>query len=146
MRFQDCIRFANEHPVCYMATINEEQPRVRRFLLWFADERGFYFHVGASKDICKELKYNPKVEVCFYASETHPNVGKMMRVTGEVELLDNKELIKRLLEERPSLKEIGKEKPEDFSLVILHIYKGKAHFWTIENNIKELEIESISFY
>jgi uncharacterized pyridoxamine 5'-phosphate oxidase family protein len=41
--YQDCIKFANENPVCYIATMDGDQPRVRGFLMWFADEKGFYF-------------------------------------------------------------------------------------------------------
>ena len=43
MDFQDCIKFATEIPVCYLATADGDQPRVRTFLLWYADETGFYF-------------------------------------------------------------------------------------------------------
>ena len=113
MDYQDCIKFANENPVCYIATMDGDQPRVRGFLMWFADENGFYFHTAASKEVCKQLKNNPKVELCFYAPETHPNVGKMMRVAGEVEFLNDIALKARLLEERPFLKAIATGGAED---------------------------------
>ncbi len=41
MDFKDCVAFANEYPICFMATEEGEQPRVRALLQWFADERGF---------------------------------------------------------------------------------------------------------
>jgi pyridoxamine 5'-phosphate oxidase len=37
MDFSDCIRFANENPVTYIATADGDQPRVRAFAMWFAD-------------------------------------------------------------------------------------------------------------
>ena len=122
-----------------------DQARVRGFLMWFADEKGFYFHTAASKDVCKQLKNNPKVEVCFYAPEDLPNVGKMMRVAGEVEFLNDIALKARLLEERPFLKAIATGGPEDPLLVIFQVYTGEAHFWTMENNMRESEIERIKF-
>ena len=50
MDFKDCIKFANETPVCYLATADGDQPRVRALGFWFADETGFYFQIGAVKD------------------------------------------------------------------------------------------------
>jgi len=144
MDYQDCIKFANENPVCYIATVDGAQPRVRGFLMWFADENGFYFHTGAMKDVCKQLKSNPKVEVCFYAPGD-PQTAKMMRVAGEVEFLNDIALKTRLLEERPFLKAIATGGPEDPLLVLFRVYKGEAHFWTMEDNMRESEIERIMF-
>lgn len=50
MDIKDCIKFANETPVCYLATVEGDQPRVRALGFWFADESGFYFQIGAMKD------------------------------------------------------------------------------------------------
>ena len=74
--------------------------------MWFADGNGFYFHTGATKEVCKQLKSNPKVEVCFY-TPGDPQTAKMMRVAGEVEFIDDIALKTRLLEERPFLKVIA---------------------------------------
>jgi pyridoxamine 5'-phosphate oxidase len=43
MTIQDAIRFANENPVCFLATVEKDQPRVRALAFWYADETGFYF-------------------------------------------------------------------------------------------------------
>ena len=145
MDFKDCIKFANENPICYLATVDGDQPRVRAFGMWFADDKGFHFHTGAPKAVCKQLREKPKVEVCFYATAPPPNPGKMMRVTGEVEFLDDIAFKTRLLEERPFLKQIGTGKPDDPSLIVFRIYKGEAHFWTMETNLRESETERIRF-
>lgn len=29
MTIQDCIKFTNENPICYVATVENDQPRVR---------------------------------------------------------------------------------------------------------------------
>ena len=144
MEFQDCITFANENPVCYIATVEDGQPRVRAFLMWFADETGFYFHTGTPKSVYKQLKGNPTVEICFYNPDIPPS-GKMMRVAGKVEFLDDLALKTRLFEERPFLKTLGTGKPEDPLVAVFRIYTGEAHFWTIENNLRESKIERITF-
>lgn len=145
MSFQDCIKFANENPVSYIATTEGEQPRVRAFLMWFADETGFYFHTGAPKRVSGQLRSNPKIEVCFYAPKLPPNIGKMMRVTGEVEFVDDINLKTRLLEERPFLKTMGTGKPEDPLLVVFRIHTGEACFWTMEDEMKRLDAKRIKF-
>ena len=69
-----------------------------------------------------------------------------MRVSGKVEFLDDAELKTRLFKERPFLKMTGLKAPDELPPVaIFRIYTGEAHFWTMEDNIKESEIEKISF-
>ena len=80
MDINECIIFANENPVTYIATAEGDQPRVRPFAMWFADKSGFYYHTGSPKAVCQQLKKNPKVELCFY--KPGEAAGTMMRVTG----------------------------------------------------------------
>ncbi len=140
MDIKDCIKFASENPVCYIATQDDDWPRVRAFLMWFADESGFYFHTGFPKDVYKQLNRNPKVEVCFIT----PKFDRMMRLTGEVEFLDNSDLRARLLEDRPFLKAFSKG-PNNPLLAIFRISKGEAWFWTMADNLKEAEVPRIKF-
>jgi len=145
MDMKDYIEFANKNPACYIATIENDQPRVRGFLLWYADESGFYFHTGTTKNVFKQLMKNPKLEVCFIAPSQDPAEMKMMRVEGKVKFLDDLKLKARLLEERPFLKAMGIGKPENPMLAVFKIYTGEAHFWKMENNLRESEIERIKF-
>lgn len=140
MDLKDCIKFASENPVCYIATDDGDQPRVRAFLMWFADESGFYFHTGFPKDVYKQLNRNPKVEICFNT----PKLDKMMRLTGEVEFLDDSDLRARLLEDRPFLKAFMKG-PDNPLLAIFRIPRGEAWFWTMADNLKESEVPRIRF-
>ncbi len=49
-----CIRLANENPVAWMATIDDNQARVRPLKMWFANEIGFYFQTWTIKDIYRD--------------------------------------------------------------------------------------------
>ncbi len=136
MNIKDCIRFANEHPICYLATSEEGQPHVRALGIWFVDETGFYFQTASMKDLPHQLEKNPKTEVCFYQ---HGGVtGTMLRITGEVEFIYENELKERALKDRPFLKSMGlnANSPE---LILFKITHGKAHIWTMENNLKPKE-------
>jgi pyridoxamine 5'-phosphate oxidase len=145
MNLQDCARFANENQMCYVATTEGDQPRVRAFALWYADESGFYFHSGHPKAVCRQLKRNPKTEVCFYSPAPMPDPGTMLRVAGEVEFLDDLALKARLLEERPFLKDMGIQTPDNPGLAVFRITHGEAHFWTIANNMREDQAERVRF-
>ncbi len=145
MDLKDYIEFANKNPSCFIATAEGDQPRVRGFLLWYADESGFYFHTGTTKNVCRQLKKNPKLEVCFIAPSQNQADIKMMRVSGKVKFVDDLKLKARLLEERPFLKALGTGKPDDPMLAVFRIYTGEAHFWKMENNLRESEIERVKF-
>jgi pyridoxamine 5'-phosphate oxidase len=145
MNFQDCIEFANDNTLGYFGTEENGQPRVRPIRMWFADESGFYFQAMTVKALCNQLQKNNKVEVCFYDPEAAAPIGKVLRVAGEVQFVDDVGLKKKVLEDRPFLKNMGIENPEDPRLVILKIHKGEAFFWTMENSMRESEIERIKF-
>ncbi len=142
--FQDCVKFANEHPLCYIATADGDQPRVRAFKMLFADNTGFYFQTASAKAVYRELKTNKKVELNFYAPGT-PQTDKVLRVAGEVEFLDDIPLKTRVLKERPFLKKTGIKGPEDPLLVVFRVYTGEAYFWTMAYSLRESEIERIKF-
>jgi uncharacterized pyridoxamine 5'-phosphate oxidase family protein len=135
--FQDCIKFANENPICYLATTEGDQPRVRALGFWFADETGFYFQTASIKEIPSQLKNNSKAEACFYHQET--STGTMLRVAGETEFIDDITLKEKAMNDRPFLKHFGltAQSPD---LILFRIPRGEAHFWTMENNLNPKEI------
>lgn len=140
--FKDCIEFANQNPMCYMATNEGDQPRVRAMGMYEADEKGFTFHTGYKKALAKQLMGNNKLEVIFHRMDNPEDLGTVLRIKGEVEVLDDNALMARILEDRPFLKEIVSE---DNPLFVFRITKGEAFFWTMENNTREDEIERIVF-
>ncbi|OFX70399.1 MAG: pyridoxamine 5'-phosphate oxidase [Bacteroidetes bacterium GWE2_29_8] len=105
MNISDCIKFSNENPICYLATNDNGQPRVRALGFWFADETGFYFQTSTIKEFTNQLKANPKTEVCFYKHEGM--IGTMLRISGEVEFVNDIKLKGKALIDRPFLKSFG---------------------------------------
>jgi uncharacterized pyridoxamine 5'-phosphate oxidase family protein len=134
--FRDCIDFANEHKLCFLATCEGKQPRVRALGFWFADDTGFYFQTGDMKSMYHQLNANPMVEVCFYKNEGQ--IGRTMRISGEVEFLNDFVLKEKVLKERPFLKSYGLTVNHP-GLIIFRIRHGIANFWTMENNLKPKE-------
>jgi uncharacterized pyridoxamine 5'-phosphate oxidase family protein len=68
-----------------------------------------------------------------------------LRAAGEVEFLNDPALKAKVLEDRPFLKNMGIETPDDPRLAIFRIHKGEAFFWSMEFSGRESEIERIKF-
>ena len=139
MNFKDCINFANENKTAYLATMDGDQPRVRPMGMHYADETGFYFNTESTKALARQLKENQKVELCFFAQ------GKVLRVSGKIDFIDDIAIRKRFYEERNFLKELGVKGPEDPFLMVFALRKGEAFFWTFADNLKEADIPRIKF-
>jgi pyridoxamine 5'-phosphate oxidase len=144
VELRDCIEFASQNPICYAATADGDQPRVRALLLWFADERGFYFMTMSPKRFCRQLHENPKVEVCFYNGAGELPEAKMMRVTGAAEFLDDLELVRRVAAERAALEGII-GRPLQPITEVFRVAAGEARFWTLTDILKEDQLDSVRF-
>jgi len=136
MNLNDCIQFANANPLCSFATVENDQPRVRILGFWYADESGFYFQTSTIKEIPGQLQANPKTEVCFYHHEGM--IGTMLRVSGEVEFLDEPFYKEKALTDRPFLKSFGISENSP-KLTLFRIAHGQAYFWSMDNNLKPKE-------
>ena len=62
-----------------------------------------------------------------------------MRLSGEVEFLDDPDLKQQLLQDMPFLQEAEPE------LELFRIKSGEAFFWTMNDVLKEKEIEHLKF-
>jgi pyridoxamine 5'-phosphate oxidase len=147
MKPQDCIQFANANPVCYIATMDGDQPRVRAVMQMFADESGFYYALLSMKHVSRQLKTNPKVEVCYYNNPPNLGEARQMRLTGVAELVKDPALIKKEAQNRAFLEPIAGQ-PLEPILEIWRISHGEAHFWTMADVGKEVQripLERIKF-
>ena len=144
MGFSECIKFANENPVTYIATVDGDQPHVRAFAMWFADKTGFYYHTGTPKSVYRQLKKNPKGELCFYAPGTQ-GAGKMMRVTGMVEFMEDKSLEERLFKDRPWVADLLKSAPKGGKLAMFRVAHRETYFWTLADNMREQDAPRARF-
>ena len=144
MDFQECIQFANKNPLCFLATADGDQPHVRTFLMWYADESGFYFSTLSPKAVSDQLKANPKVEVCFVDQGEELSAAKQMRVAGEIEMMDDPALVQKIAEERAFLSDLAGQ-PVDPFIEVFRIHEGDVHFWQLTDMLKEHELEHLHF-
>jgi len=127
----DILEFASKNPVCSLATVEGNLPRVRMIMLYRADENGIIFCTGRQKALHAQLQANPAVELCFHNAEQ----GRQMRIEGTVEILDDLELKKQVVEDFSFLKPwIEREGYE--VLICYRLKDAKATTWTMETNFE----------
>jgi pyridoxamine 5'-phosphate oxidase len=131
MTKEEVIEFAAKNPVCSLATIDGNRPRVRMIMLYQADGTGIIFVTGRQKDLNKQLQANPAVEMCFYNAEE----GRMVRIEGSVESLDDLELKKKVVEKFTFLKPVVESMGYDV-MVCYRLDSAKATSWTMETNLE----------
>jgi uncharacterized pyridoxamine 5'-phosphate oxidase family protein len=85
---QDVYGIMNSNPVFSLATIDNGFPRVRGMLLFSADEKGIVFHTGATRDLYRQIRENPNVELCFIDNEQM----RQVRVSGKLEIVSGNEI------------------------------------------------------
>ena len=69
--------FLKKAAVCYLATCEGQQPRVRPFGLMVPFEDRLYFHTSSEKPVYRQLHENPRVEICAMAG------GAWLRIAAE---------------------------------------------------------------
>ncbi len=144
MGMDEIIEVANQNPVTWLATVEEQVPHVRGLLLWFADETGFYYHTASSKPLAEQLARNGAVEAAFHHTAGSFGDSKMLRVNGKVEFVHDPALEQRLCEERPWVL-ANRAVRSDTEVCIFRIARGSCHFWELTANGREREIPRVTF-
>jgi pyridoxamine 5'-phosphate oxidase len=125
--------FMNENRAFYMATCEGDVPHVRGLFLHKADDSGIYFTTGKMRDLYRQLKRNPKVELCF-----HKELFQL-RINGIVEDLDNDlDLKKEILAARPFMKPWIDAAGFD-PMAVFKVTKGVATWWSMDKTLAPKE-------
>lgn len=135
MTKDDILKFICKNPIFFLATTEDNQPRVRGMLLYKADKDGILFHTSKIKDIYSQVEKNNKVELCFNGQ------NMQIRISGELEVVDDIKL-KDEISDHPSRKFLKSWKEsvevEEFynNFVVFRLTEGLANIWTMENNFE----------
>ena len=104
--------FLKETQTYYLATIDDNKPRVRPFGTINLFEDKLYIQTGKSKDVYKQIIKNPNVEICAFHN------GEWLRLSGRLINDDNFEAKKDMLDNYPSLKDMYD--PNDDNTAVLY--------------------------
>ena len=134
MNKEEIIKFLNDHPVSFLATIEGDQPRVRGMSIVKADELGVLYQTSDMKDVWRQVEGGRKVEACFNDLLTNTQV----RITGVVEIVEDQAIKAEIVAKRPFLKGLV-EKSGYGPIKVFRITRCKAYAWTMEKNFAPKE-------
>ena len=104
----------------YLATVEDDQPRVRPFGTIDLFEDKLYIQTGKAKPVSKQIAANPKVEICAFDGST------WLRLSGEMVPDERVEAKRHMLDAYPSLR--GMYNENDGNTQVLYITNATAVF------------------
>lgn len=117
---QEVYEFLKKAGVYYLATVEEDQPRVRPFGTVDLFEGKLYIQTGKIKNVSKQLQANPKAEICAFMD------GVWVRVAGKLIRDDRIEAKTHMLDAYPNLKAMYSA--EDDNTEVLYFEDAEATF------------------
>jgi uncharacterized pyridoxamine 5'-phosphate oxidase family protein len=114
----------------YLATVDGNQPRVRPFGTINLFDGKLYIQSGKSKEVAKQIKANPKVELSAFDGETWIRVSATLVEDNRAEAQES------LLEAYPNLR--NKYAVGDSNNVVYYLKDAKAVFYTFSGEPKEV--------
>lgn len=131
MNKAEIFEFLNANPIFHLATVERDKPHVRGMMMYRADENGIIFHTGKIKDLHRQLTENPSVELCFNNGNFENLI--QIRVSGTVELVEDIELKKEIVQKREFLRPWVDQMGYD-PFAVYRMKKGTATIWTLKTN------------
>ena len=113
-------QFLKEAGVYYLATVEDDQPRVRPFGTAHIFEGKLYIQTGKVKPVSKQLAANPRAEICAFHN------GTWVRIAGELVEDDRVEAKKSMLDAYPNLR--GMYDENDGNTQVLYFRDAVATF------------------
>ncbi len=128
---EEVLEFLKDCGVYYLATVDNDKPKVRPFGTAEIFEGHLYIQTGKTKDVFKQIEKNNNVEICAF------NNGKWIRISGNLILDDRIEAKKNMLDKNPSLRTMYNE--HDDNTAVLYFEKGKAIVYSFSEEPKVIE-------
>jgi len=114
----------------YLATVDGDQPRVRPFGTINLFDGKLYIQSGRKKEVAKQIKANPKVELSAFDGET------WIRVAAKLVEDDRAEAQESLLQAYPQLRD--RYAVNDGNNVVYYLKDAAATFYTFKGEPKEV--------
>jgi len=122
----EVLEFVRRNSTSFMATVEDGEPRVRGMDTPHVDEKGFVYCTGRDKNVARQLRANPAVELCFWSGEERLQV----RIRGRMEEISDPALLEQIVETRftflkPLVKAHGWE-----TLTLFRLSRGEVRTWS----------------
>ena len=123
--------FLKDAGVYYLATTDNNKPKVRPFGTAEIFEDKLYIQTGKKKDVYKQIIANPNVEICAF------NNGKWIRIAGKLVADDRIEAKKDMLDKNPSLRSMYNE--ADDNTIVLYFEDAVATIYSFTDSPKVIK-------
>lgn len=115
-------KFLKECGTYYIATIEDNKPRVRPFGTVNIFEGKLYIQTGKSKNVSKQIEKNNNVEICAFKD------GRWIRINGKLIRDDRTEAKEDMLNNYPELR--GMYDPMDDNTEVLYFTNAEATIYS----------------
>jgi len=134
---EEILKFLEEHRPFYLATIDGAQARVRPMGFVMEFEGRLYFGAGNQKDVYRQMKANPQVEI----STTNSGVPESpwLRLTGRVVFDDRPDLWAAALKIMPRLADLYPETGEA-RLAVFYLQEAEAVFYDMKGTVRRIKL------
>ena len=116
----------------FLATVEDDQPRVRPFGTVNIFDGKLYIQTGKSKNVSKQIQNNSKVELCCFDGKT----GSWLRLAGELVRDERREAKADMLEHYPDLKKMYSA--DDDNTEVLYFKNATATFYSFTDAPKTI--------
>jgi uncharacterized pyridoxamine 5'-phosphate oxidase family protein len=119
---EEVYEFLKKCGTYYIATTDGDQPRVRPFGTVLIFENKLYIQTGKVKNVSKQIKKNPKIEICAVDGP------KWVRVEAVAVEDDRTEARQKMLDAYPQLKNMYAA--DDGNCEVLYLKNARATFYS----------------
>jgi uncharacterized pyridoxamine 5'-phosphate oxidase family protein len=124
--------FLKQCETYYLATVDGEKPRVRPFGTVDIFEDKLYFQTGKVKNVSKQIKSNPNVELCAMSAQ-----GRWIRVEAVAAEDSRVEAKRHMLDAYPSLK--GRYSATDDNTQVFYLKDATATIYAFTADPKVIK-------
>jgi uncharacterized pyridoxamine 5'-phosphate oxidase family protein len=130
---QEVCDFMKKCGAYFIATADGDQPRVRPFGTATIFENKLYIQTGKKKKVSKQMKANPKIEICALDLPA----GRWLRIEATVVNDDRREAKQFMLNQYPDLKSMYSA--DDDNTQVLYLKNVTATFTSFSGESREIK-------
>jgi uncharacterized pyridoxamine 5'-phosphate oxidase family protein len=118
------LEFIKANPVFHVATVDGDKARVRPFGFIMKRNDALYFCTNKTKDVYKQLKKNPNIEISDMGKDT------WLRISGKIAFDETREAKAQALVEMPALSMIYPKGADDEQFVTFYFTEAEARLFS----------------
>lgn len=130
---EELLKMLTDASTFYVATLDGDKPKVRPFGFVMKFEGKLYFCTGNHKNVYKQLKANPAVEICAMISQ-----NEWVRIHGKAIFDESVEAKKQAFSIAPSLAAIYGS-PESPNFELFYLTDIQASVFKIDKEIRKIQ-------